>query len=63
VLNKGPVDPLAIDLLSKVLLYAPLERIKPIQALAHPYFNELRSQSFKNSIENIPDLFNFMKGF
>lgn len=56
------MDPLAIDLISKVLVYSPAERLKPAQALAHPYFNELRGQGLKNSIENVPELFNFSKG-
>lgn len=60
---KGFIDPLAIDLMSKVLVYIPGDRLKPTQALAHPYFNELRSQSFKMSMEYMPDLFNFTQGF
>ena len=53
---------MVIDLLSKVLVYAPLDRIKPIQALGHPYFNEIRNQTLKANIEYLPDLFNFTKG-
>lgn len=31
-----------IDLLSKMLVYEPDRRIRPIDALCHPYFDELR---------------------
>jgi glycogen synthase kinase 3 beta len=48
--------------MSKVLVYAPNERLKPAQALAHPYFNELRAPGFRNSMEYVPDLFDFTKG-
>jgi len=35
-------DPLALDLVSKMLVYEPSERITAKAALAHPYFNEVR---------------------
>ena len=35
-------NPLALDLLSKVLVYNPRKRITPLEALLHPYFDELR---------------------
>jgi len=40
---KPKVDPMAIDFISKLLVYAPKERLKPMEALLHPYFNELRN--------------------
>lgn len=42
----------------KVLVYAPSERIKPAEAMAHPYFNEIRG---KKSWEGL-QLFNFTRG-
>jgi len=33
------VDPLAIDLLGKLLALNPAKRLLPRQALEHPYFN------------------------
>ena len=55
-------DPLLIDLISKILIYNPKERVKPIEALAHTYFDDLRQQSFQNQECRIPDLFNFTQG-
>lgn len=52
-------DPLLIDLISKVLVYNPKERLKPMEALAHPYFNDLRNQNFQIQECKIPELFNF----
>ncbi|KAL4488782.1 hypothetical protein ABPG72_016435 [Tetrahymena utriculariae] len=36
-----------MDLISKVLVYAPQERPSPLQALAHPFFDELRIEEKK----------------
>lgn len=32
-------DPLLIDLINKLLVYSPNERLTAIEALAHPYFD------------------------
>jgi len=40
---KPKIDPLAVDLIAKLLVYPPKERLKPLEALLHPYFNELRN--------------------
>ena len=53
---------MAIDLVSKVLVYPPEERLKPLEALLHPFFNELRTQSTKINDAPLPDLFNFSPG-
>lgn len=37
-----PVPPEAIDLIQKFLQYNPKKRILPLDALAHPFFDELR---------------------
>lgn len=42
---RTPVD--AIDLLANFLRYVPTERLNPIEALAHPFFDELRSPNLK----------------
>ncbi len=55
-------DSLIVDLISKVLVYNPKERLKPLEALAHPVFNDLRSQTFQIQECKIPDLFNFTTG-
>lgn len=55
---KNP-DPQFIDLLSKVLTYNPKKRIKPFEALAHPYFDDLRSQKLTINGRAVTDLFDF----
>ena len=58
--NKVPQS--AIDLVSKLLVYRPEERLHPFQALAHPFFDELRDP---NTVcpngKPLPPLFNFCK--
>ena len=54
------VDPLAIDLVAKALVYSPSKRIGAYEALSHPYFDELRDQDLRLPNGNcIPDLFDF----
>jgi len=48
-----------LDLISKVLVYNPKERLKPMEAVAHSYFNDLRNQNFQIQECKIPELFNF----
>ncbi|GFU52559.1 glycogen synthase kinase-3 beta [Nephila pilipes] len=50
----------AVDLVSKLLEYTPSVRCTPLQACAHPFFNELREPGTRlpNSRE-LPPLFNF----
>lgn len=38
--SRTPPD--IIDLISKVLVYNPEQRLKPMEALLHPCFDELR---------------------
>lgn len=37
----------AVDLVSKLLVYCPDERLTPMQALMHPFFDDLRSPDFR----------------
>ena len=53
------VDPLLIDLLSKILTYNPKKRLKPFQTLEHPYFDDLRKQKLTINGKPIVDLFDF----
>ena len=49
------------DLMGKLLTYDPIIRIKPLKALNHPFFDELRDKS--TLLQNgrpLPELFNFM---
>lgn len=56
--NKQPQ--LAIDLVSKFLRYDPKTRIDPLEALTHPFFDELRAEGVKlPNGKDLPDLFNF----
>lgn len=55
-------DPLLIDLISKILVYPPDERLNPLEALRHPYFDELRDKDSKINKFPLPDLFGFTKG-
>jgi len=38
--QKTPLE--ALDLVSKLLVYTPTQRLKPLEALVHPFFDELR---------------------
>jgi glycogen synthase kinase 3 beta len=52
--------PEAIELVSRLLEYTPSSRITPLQACAHPFFNELRESGTRLPNNNeLPPLFNF----
>ncbi|XP_034484958.1 glycogen synthase kinase-3 [Drosophila innubila] len=53
--------PEAIDLVSKLLIYSPNERISPLMACAHPFFDELRNDPNQTmpSGRPLPPLFDF----
>lgn len=57
---RARTPPDAIILVSRLLEYTPSARITPLQACAHPFFNELRecNQRLPNGRE-LPPLFNF----
>ncbi|EUD65647.1 CMGC/GSK protein kinase [Plasmodium inui San Antonio 1] len=60
VFPKGtPED--AINFVSSFLKYEPLKRLSPIEALADPFFDDLRDPCIKlpKYIEKLPELFNF----
>lgn len=40
------IDPLAVDLLTKMLVYEPSRRISAKAALNHPYFQEIKDKNF-----------------
>lgn len=49
-----------VDLVAKMLQYAPVERVTALQACAHPFFDELREEGCSlPSGEAPPPLFNF----
>eukprot|EP01103_Thecamoeba_quadrilineata_P019384 TRINITY_DN7825_c0_g1_i1.p1 TRINITY_DN7825_c0_g1~~TRINITY_DN7825_c0_g1_i1.p1 ORF type:complete len:599 (-),score=124.96 TRINITY_DN7825_c0_g1_i1:151-1875(-) len=56
--NKTPVE--ALDLINKLLQYSPSLRIKPMDACAHPFFEDLRNPA--TTLPNqrpLPTLFDF----
>lgn len=63
VFKNKTVPPEYIDLLEKLLTYEPQQRITPMKALCHPFFNELRDKNAllpnKSPLPN--DLFAFTK--
>jgi hypothetical protein len=51
-----------MDLIDKMLMFAPDKRTKPIYLLGHPFFDELRNQNTKlENGKDLPELFNFNK--
>ncbi len=60
---KKNTPPAAVDLISKILVYNPDKRLKPLEALLHPFFDELREKDTRlPNGSALPDLFNFTKG-
>lgn len=58
--NVFPNSPqLVIDLISQMLLYSPSERIHPMVACCHPFFDELRTITQTESGLPLPPLFDF----
>jgi serine/threonine protein kinase len=52
--------PEAIDLVSKLLQYTPSARLTPLEACAHPFFDELRDpNTVLPNGKPLPALFNF----
>jgi glycogen synthase kinase 3 beta len=57
---KSRAPPEAVDLISKLLRYSPTQRLTPLQACAHPFFDELRDPNTRlPSGKPLPPLFNF----
>lgn len=57
---RARTPPEAIALVSRLLEYTPSARISPLQACAHPFFNELREAYLQlPSGRGVPPLFNF----
>jgi glycogen synthase kinase 3 beta len=60
-------DPNAIDLISRLLEYTPTQRLSAIEAMVHPFFDELRDPSTRmpdsrtpsNPPRELPALFDF----
>jgi glycogen synthase kinase 3 beta len=60
-------DPNAIDLISKLLEYTPTQRLSAIDAMVHPFFDELRDPTTRlpdsrhpnGATRDMPELYNF----
>ncbi|KAN0018625.1 hypothetical protein ACTFIU_008553 [Dictyostelium citrinum] len=60
VFKAKDVPPESIDLISKILLYDPSSRLKPVEICAHPFFDELRDpKTCLPDGKPLPPLFNF----
>lgn len=54
------VDKEAIDLISRLIVYAPSARISPLEACAQPFFDQLRDPNTRlPNGRTLPSLFNF----
>jgi glycogen synthase kinase 3 beta len=52
----------AIDLVSKLLEYTPETRLSAIEAMCHPFFDELRGEGARMpNGKEFPPLFNFTR--
>merc|ERR1711964_267632 len=59
---KRNVSAEALDIISKILVYEPDQRILPLEALSHPFFDELFAESTVLPNGNhLPELFTFTK--
>ena len=62
-------DAHAIDLIARLLEYTPTERLGAIDAMVHPFFDELRDPNTKfpdsrhqtGQLKDLPPLFNFTR--
>lgn len=60
VLRRAPAE--AIDFVSRLLVYTPSQRLTPLEAMAHPVFDELRYPGARlPNGKPLPPLFNFTK--
>ncbi|CAG8630169.1 4734_t:CDS:2 [Funneliformis caledonium] len=59
---RARTPPEAIDLISRLLEYTPSNRLTAIQAMCHPFFDELRNPETRlPNGKDLPKLFNFTK--
>ncbi|KAF9930320.1 regulator of ime2 [Linnemannia zychae] len=57
---RSRTPPEALDLISRLLEYTPSRRFTPIEAMIHPFFDELRNPETKlPNGKDLPPLFNF----
>eukprot|EP00053_Salpingoeca_punica_P014614 m.133093 g.133093 ORF g.133093 m.133093 type:complete len:386 (+) comp16503_c0_seq2:650-1807(+) len=56
---RGTALPVAVELIGKMLVYSPQERVSMIECLLHPLFDELRREDAQFNGRPLPDIFNF----
>ncbi|ORX74036.1 Pkinase-domain-containing protein [Linderina pennispora] len=57
---RNRASPEAIDLITKLLDYTPTKRLSSIQAMTHPFFDELRDPNTRlHNGQPLPELFDF----
>lgn len=57
---KSRTPPEAIEFISQLLQYAPMKRLSAIDAMAHPFFDELRDPETRlPNGKPLPKLFDF----
>ncbi|KAF9273692.1 regulator of ime2 [Linnemannia elongata] len=57
---RSKTPPEALDLIAHLLEYSPSSRFTPIEAMAHPFFDEIRNSKTKlPKGKDLPPLFNF----
>jgi glycogen synthase kinase 3 beta len=56
---KSRSDSAAVEFLPHLLNYTPTKRLTAVQAMAHPYFDELRDPESTFNGNPLPELFNF----
>ena len=64
IIRKKHLEEEFYDLLSKVLRYSPKRRLSPLQALQHPFFDELRNEEVYCRLKKeygLGELFDFGK--
>jgi glycogen synthase kinase 3 beta len=55
-------SPEAIDLVSKLLEYTPESRLSAVEAMVHPFFDELRMENARMpNNKEFPPLFDFSR--
>lgn len=60
---RSRADEVALDLITKILVYTPTKRLKLTHILLHPWFDQLRIKTTKlPNGSPLPDLLNFTKG-
>ena len=59
---RSRTPPEAVKLIEKLLKYEPELRMTPIEAMLHPFFDELRSEATRlPNGDPLPDLFQFTR--